>query len=53
MNHSLLVRDSQGRLVACADEVQAEQVRLGAKYARMTKAAAKLPSLAPAVLVRN
>lgn len=43
MNRILLVPDSHGKLVACADEVQAEQVRLMAQYARMRRVAEKLP----------
>ena len=50
MDRILLVRDSHGKLVACADEVQAEQVRLGAQYARMRRVARGLllPVLVPA-----
>ena len=50
MNRAILVLNSHGKLVACADEVQAEQVRLGAQYARMRRAARKLslPVLDPA-----
>lgn len=50
MNPKLLVRDAHGHLVACADEVQAVQVRQGAAYRRVQERVEKIapqPELDP------
>lgn len=39
----ILIKAPHGKLVACADEVQAEQVRQAVRYASMVTAAKRLP----------